>query len=119
MKSFFDSILKEKFDFYFYSHFLGLLVKNKEISKEEIKKIKLEYYADVSSLLSPEMKIIIKQIYSINGLEIYIHQYFLQQLNYADVTTQHKKLNNQSAAGAELDKMSANNIRKLYNIKGQ
>ena len=59
--------------------------KRKEISKENIKSIKNEFYIDVSSTLQTEQKYKLLEVFSEKGIEMYIHQFFLQKLNELDV----------------------------------
>ena len=82
---FLDKIILNKINFYFYNHFLAAYEKNKEISLKEIKEIKTQFYVDVSSALCVEQKAKLLKIFSAQGIEIYIHQTFLQKLNELDV----------------------------------
>lgn len=81
----FDKIILDKINFYFFNHFLASYEKNKEISIKEIKEIKNQFYLDVSSALCVEQKAKLLKIFSPQGIEIYIHQTFLQKLNELDV----------------------------------
>lgn len=81
----FDNLLLSKFNYYIHVHFLANFEKRKEISKETIRGIKEEYYIDVSSTLKSEQKYKLLEIFSNKGIEMYIHQFFLQKLNELDV----------------------------------
>ena len=81
----FDKLLLTKFNYYIHVHFLANFEKKKEISKEAIKNIKQEFYVDVSSTLRMEQKYKLLDIFSDRGIELYIHQFFLQKLNELDV----------------------------------
>ena len=80
-----DKLLITKFNYYIFSNFLANLEKRKEISKENIKSIKNEFYIDVSSTLQTEQKYKLLEVFSEKGIEMYIHQFFLQKLNELDV----------------------------------
>lgn len=81
----FDGLLLSKFNYYVHVNFLANFEKRKEISKETIKNIKDEFYIDVSSTLTSEQKYKLLEIFSNKGIEMYIHQFFLQKLNELDV----------------------------------
>jgi hypothetical protein len=81
----FDKILLDKFNFHNYMNFLPLLIKGKEIGVEKIKSVKTDFYYDVSATLCAEQKSKLLKVYSEKGIELYIHQFFLQKLNELDV----------------------------------
>lgn len=92
---FIDSLLTVKFQYYLTSYILAYFVSDKEIDKKEIKKLKEDFYLDVSKTLCEQQQNRILKVFSKEGIILYIHQAFLRLLNDANV----KFKNNDASLG--------------------
>ena len=105
---FFDKLLMDKLNFYFFNHFLATYEKGKDVNKELIKDIKTQFYIDVSSALCMDQKRQLLKIFTEKSIELYIHQYFLQKLNELDVKFKGGKSKEKET------ELSANLMKEIY-----
>ncbi len=83
--TFFDSFLATKFSYYLNTSMIAYFVNDKDIDKKEIKKLKIDFYSDVSNSLNNDQKADILKIFTKEGIELYIHQTFLRLVNEANI----------------------------------
>lgn len=82
---FLDRMLNIKFQYYLNSYILPYFVNDKDLDKKEIKKLKEDFYADVSKTLNEGQRDLILKVFSSQGIVLYIHQSFLRLLNDANI----------------------------------
>ncbi len=81
----FNELLQIKFHYYFTSEILAHFLQNVALKRETINELKESFYLDVSKALNEETKNKLLEIYSVQGIKMYIHQTFLRMLNDANV----------------------------------
>jgi len=85
---FFNQLLDTKFKYYLNSFMIAYFVSNQELEKKVIKKLKNDFYVDISTTLNDDQKNHLLTIFSKRGIELYIHQTFLRLLNDANIKFQ-------------------------------
>ena len=108
---FLNDLLKTKFDYYTYKEILPIYIGNETNKKEKFKKekfLKLKefYFKDISMSLSKNIKKELINLFTEQGIEIYIHQYFATHFNKIDA----KFLNMEEDVKGNMFFMSDNGI---------
>ena len=80
-----DEMMLTKFRYYLSSYLLPYFIKDQEIEKKTIKKLKEDFYIDVSSVFNAQLKMTFLKVFDQKGIEIYIHQTFLRLLNESNI----------------------------------
>lgn len=82
---FLNKLLDIKFGYYLNTFLIAYFVNDKELDKKEIKKLKDDFYLDISNTLNNQQKNNLLRVFSQKGIELYIHQTFLRLLNDANI----------------------------------
>jgi hypothetical protein len=104
--AFFDQLLEVKFRYYLVSYIMANFVSDKELDKKDIKKLKEDFYTDVSATLNDVQKSRLLEVYSKKGIELYIHQTFLRLLNEANIKFREK--------GTGIDAVNKQTLNTIY-----
>ena len=105
---FFNSILELKFQYYLNTYFIAYFVNDKDLDIKDIKKYKKDFYMDVSKMLCDDQKNQLLKVFSIEGIELYIHQTFLRLLNSYNI-----KFKN-SNSGNLVDDVHTRTLQAIY-----
>ena len=106
---FFNSVLELKFQYYLNTFFIAYFVNDKDLDIKDIKKYKKDFYMDVSKMLCTDQKNQLLKVFSIEGIELYIHQTFLRLLN--DYNIKFKNAGNQ---GNVVDNIHTRTLQAIY-----
>ncbi len=90
---FFDNYLKTKFEFYLINDLMPSFITNKEINSTLIFDIKQKFFVDISTSLNEDFLENLASVYTKPGLQLYIHQTFLNLFNKSQT---HFKDNNKT-----------------------
>jgi len=104
---FLDDFMMVKFQYYLNTFIIAYFISDKEMDKKEIKKLKEDFYTDISNTLNDVQKDQMLKVFTKQGITLYIHQSFLRLLNDANI----KFKNN----GTEMDTMNRKTLDAIYN----
>jgi len=102
---FFDNLLVTKFEYYLNTFIIAYFVSDKELEKKEIKKLKDQFFIDVSKTLNKKHRDLILKVYDEKGVELYIHQTFLRLLNTSNIKLK---------ADSGMDNVNAKMLKEIY-----
>lgn len=83
--TFLNKILSDKFEFYLTGHILPYLVNGKSLDNKILHQLKDQYYIDVYKTINKDMQDRILEVFSKQGIVLYIHQSFLKAYNAAEI----------------------------------
>lgn len=93
---FLNKILLDKFEFYLSGQILPYLINGKSLDNKMLHKLKEQYYIDVTKMLNKDMQDRILEVFSKQGIVLYIHQSFLKLYNAAEIKYKGDSYNTQS-----------------------
>ena len=105
--NFLNKLLDLKFGYYLNTFLIANFVNDKDLDKKEIKKLKDDFYLDVSNTLNTQQKYNLLRVFSQKGIELYIHQTFLKLFNDANI-----KFKN---SGSGPDNINKQTLNAIYN----
>lgn len=104
---FLDGFLSMKFQYYLNTYILAYFISDKDLDKKEIKKLKEDFYVDVSKTLNKDQQELMLRVFTSQGIVLYIHQSFLRLLNDANIKFK------QGATG--VDAVNQGTLNAIYN----
>ncbi len=104
---FIDDFMAVKFQYYLTAFIMAYFISDKELDKKEIKKLKEDFYEDISNTLNALQKEQILKVFTKHGITLYVHQSFLRFLNDANI-----KFKN---SGTDMDTMNRKTLQAIYN----
>ncbi|MFA7127692.1 MAG: hypothetical protein WC136_00820 [Sphaerochaeta sp.] len=93
---FLNKILLDKFEFYLSGQILPYLINGKSLDNKMLHELKEQYYIDVTKMLNKDMQDRILEVFSKQGIILYIHQSFLKAYNAAEIKYKSDSYNTRS-----------------------
>jgi len=84
VKTLFDEILQDKFNFYFVTEILPIYGAGKTPDKKQLNEIKEKFMIDVTVFINKNFKEELKKYYTSEGIKMYIIEKFFYKLNKFD-----------------------------------